>query len=202
MKEKEPHVKYLILAEKRDKAAAVIEGYPENGPTGWKYDKAEPLLPVFPSGATMEFSSNFPGRRELRDFIPNLLQTWIVSPKAKAVIEGLMRVRCEFLPVTVCDHTSNPVGKGYSILNLLGGVPVIDMKRSQVIMGSIDKAQISYIENLVLDTTAIGSEDVFFRASMMRTLYIIREDVKTAFEQAGLTGWKTYPCDGWNGMFL
>lgn len=193
---------YFVLAEKRDKTAAVIEGMPENGPTDWKYDKGEPLLPLFPSGATMRFSSNFPDRRELRDFIPNPLSALIVSPKARYVIEGLVRVQCEFLPVTVCDHTRSPVGKEYAILNLLGGVPAIDMKRSQVIMGSLDKAQISYIDHLVIDTTAIGPEDVFFRASMRRRLFIIREDVKAAFEQAGLTGWKSYPCDGWDGMFL
>jgi hypothetical protein len=195
-------MKYYVLAEKRDKKAAVIEGMPDNGPTDWKYDKGQSLLGVFPSGATLRFSSNFPDRRELRDFIPNPLSALFVSPKAQAIIKALARVNGEFLPVTICDHEQNPVGPGYAILNLLGGVPAIDMKRSQVIMGSLDKTQISYIDHLVLDTAAIGPEDVFFRASMMRTLFIIREDVKAAFEQAGLTGWKTYPCEGWDGMFL
>jgi hypothetical protein len=193
---------YFVLAEKRDKTSAIVEGMPENGPAEWKYDEAEPLLPVFPSAATLRFSTNFPDRRELRDFIPNPLSALIVSPKAQAVIKSLVRVKGEFLPVTICDHEQNPVGPGYAILNLLGGVPAIDMKRSQVKMGSIDKTQIRYIDHLVLDTAAIGPEDVFFRASMRRRLFIIREDVKAAFEQAGLTGWKTYPGEGWNGMFL
>jgi hypothetical protein len=196
------NIAYFILAEKRDKAAAVIEGYPDNGPTDWKYHKAQPLLPVFPSGATLVFSSNFPDRRELRDFIPNPLSALIVSPKAQAVIKSLVRVHAEFLPVTVCDHEKKPAGLGYAILNLLGGVPAIDMEKSRVKISPLDKTQISYIDHLVLDTAAIGPEDVFFRASMRRRLFIIREDVKAAFEQAGLTGWKTYPCDGWNGMFL
>ncbi len=193
---------YFIFAEKRDKSSAIIEGMPENGPAEWKYDEGEQLSRSFPSGATLRFSSNFPDRRELRDFIPNPLSALIVSPKARAVIEGLVRVRCEFLPVTVGDHTRSPVGKDYAILNILGGVAAIDMKRSKVVMGSIDKTQISYIDHLVIDAATIGPNDVFFRASMMRTLYIIREDVKSAFELAGLTGWKTYPCEGWNGMCL
>jgi hypothetical protein len=193
---------YFVLAEKRDKTSAIVEGMPENGPTEWKYNEGKPLARVFPSAATVRFSTNFPDRRELRDFIPNPLSALFVSPKARAVIECLVRVQCEFLPITVNDHTGSPVGKDYAILNLLGGVPAIDMKNSKVVMGSLDKTQISYIDHLVLDTAAIGPEDVFFRASMRRRLFIIREDVKAAFEQAGLTGWKTYPCDGWNGMFL
>jgi hypothetical protein len=37
---------------------------------------------------------------------------------------------------------------------------------------------------------------------MERRLILIREDVLAAFEAAGLTGFRTYNAEGWNGLEL
>jgi hypothetical protein len=41
-----------------------------------------------------------------------------------------------------------------------------------------------------------------FRCTMERRLILIREDVHAAFVQAGLTGFRTYNAEGWNGLEL
>ncbi len=193
---------YFVITSKSDAKGAVIERLPDDGPADWRYHEGEPLAKAFPKGAVLGFSRNHPDRRELRDFLANPLGLFIVSAKARAVVEGLGGVAAEFLRVAIRDHAGALVAEDYAILNLLGTVPAIDLKRSQYTMGSLDKTQINGIDQLIVDRDAIGPKPVFFRASTMRRLAIIREDAKAAFERAALTGWKGYPCDGWNGFYL
>jgi hypothetical protein len=191
---------YWVFTFPPTKGVAVITAWPQGGPKDYLYNEAKPLAPAYPAGATMAFSQNFPDDRKLADFQPNTLAGVIVSAKARGVIEGLKVDNAEFLPVAIKDHKDRVVDDNYAVLNLLGAEDAIDMQRSQYSLGAIRKDQIMDLHKLVLQPDKIRPEAKIFRCSQQRRLILIRDDVRETFEQHGLTGYKLYAAEGWDGM--
>ncbi|MBZ4417576.1 imm11 family protein [Myxococcus sp. RHSTA-1-4] len=182
--------------------AGFIDAYPRNSPADWKFDKGISLASEFPMGGEVSFSDNYPDARDLHDFQPNLMSDLLVSGRARKVIESLEVTNAEWLPVVVKDHKGNAVGKDYAFLNLQGAEDAIDMERSVYRMNAIAKDQISRVKKLALKYDAIHPQAKMFRCTTHRRLILIREDVHAAFVQAGLTGFKVYNAEGWNGLEL
>jgi len=194
-------VKYFVF-KVRGEEAGYIEKHPKGSPTDWKFDEGISLAKDFPMGGEVSFSKNYPDDRNLYDFQPNLMSNLLVSGRARKVIESLEITNAEWLTVVVKDHKGNVVGPDYAFLNLLGAEDAIDMERSTYEMDSIEEDQIGLIEELALKADAIRPQAKMFRCTLERRLILIREDVLAAFEQAGLTGFKVYGAEGWNGMEL
>ncbi|WP_163868656.1 imm11 family protein [Myxococcus eversor] len=182
--------------------AGFIDEYPKGSPTDWKFAEGISLAKEFPMGGEVSFSDNYPDHRNLYDFQPNLMSDLLVSGRARKLIESLELTNAEWLPVVVKDHKGNVVGPDYAFLNLQGAEPAIDMERSVYRMDSLAKDQIGRVKNLVLKHDAISPQAKMFRCTMQRRLTLIREDVHAAFIEAGLTGFKVYNAEGWNGLNL
>ncbi len=189
---------FKVMAEE----AGYIEKLPKGSPTDWKFHEGISLAKDFPVGGEVSFSKNYPDDRNLYDFQPNIMSNLLVSGRARKLIESLGITNAEWLPVAVKDHQGNIVGPDYAFLNLLGAEDAIDMERSQYEMDSLEKDQIGQIDELALNTSAIHPDAKMFRCTMERRLILIREDVHAAFVQAGLTGFKVYEAEGWNGLEL
>ncbi len=153
-------------------------------------------------GGEVSFSNNYPDDRNLYDFQPNMMSNLLVSGRARKLIESLSVSNAEWLPVAIKDHKGNVVGPDYAFLNLLGAEDAIDMERSDYEMDSLEKDQIGVIDRLALNTSAISPDAKMFRCTKERRLILIRDDVHAAFEQAGLTGFKVYEAEGWDGLEL
>lgn len=182
--------------------AGFIESYPRNSPTEWKFDEGISLAKGFPMGGEVSFSDNYPDDRNLYDFQPNLMSDRLVSGRARKLIESMGLTNAEWLPVVVKDHKGNIVGPDYAFLNLLGAEDAIDMERSVFKMDPLEQDQIGRIKKLVLKPASISPQAKMFRCTMERRLILIREDVHAAFVEAGLTGFKVYDAEGWNGLEL
>jgi len=201
LKEDRTLMKYFVL-KVMAADAGFIDEYPRNSPADWKFDQGISLAKDFPMGGEVSFSDNFPDARELFDFQPNLMSDLLVSGRARKLIESLEVTNAEWLPVVVKDHQGTAVGKDYAFLNLQGAEDAIDMERSVYKMDPIEKDQIGRIKKLALKYDSINPQAKMFRCTMERRLILIREDVHAAFEQAGLTGIRTYKAEGWNGLEL
>lgn len=188
---------WILTAQSKD--GGVIDAYPPGAPASYLFHKARPLASQFPADAAVRFSKNFPQARKLEDFQPNTLGALIVSRRVRELLDGLGVKNAEYLPVAVKDHQDQVVAPDYAILNLVGAEPAIDLEASAVEMGSVDKEQLSSIERLVLDHGAISPDAKIFRCTARRRLFMIRDDVKAAFEEAGLTGYRLFAADGWDG---
>ncbi|NTX38165.1 hypothetical protein HUA78_27335 [Myxococcus sp. CA033] len=182
--------------------AGFVDEYPRGSPTDWKFDKGISLAREFPMGGEVSFSRNYPDDRNLYDFQPNLMSDLLVSGRARKVIESMELTNAEWLTVVVKDQQGSVVGPDYAFLNLQGAEDVIDTERSDYRMDAIAKDQIDRINNFVLKYDAISSQAKMFRCKGFLRLILIREDVLAAFEQAGLTGFRTYEAEGWDGMDL
>ena len=191
---------YWVFRPFVSKGGGVIDAHPDGSPTGWKWHKGVPLAAEFPNGATVKFTPNFPDARELRDFQPNILSAILASPKARRVIASLDIRGVETLPVSIQDHTGRTVANDYAFLNLLGSQDAIDMARSSLSLGSLDKSQVLDVDELVIDPNRVDPEAKLFRCTTWMRLFLVRDDVKVAFEQAGLTGCRFFPAEGWDGL--
>ena len=189
---------FKVMAEE----AGFIDEYPRGSPADWKFDEGISLAREFPMGGEVSFSDNYPDDRNLYDFQPNLMSDLLVSGRARKLIESLELPNAEWLPVVVKDHQGKVVGKDYAFLNLQGAEDAIDMERSRYEINHLAKDQIGLIEKLALKPAAINPQAKMFRCTTHRRLILVREDVLTAFEQAGLTGFRTYAAEGWNGVEL
>ncbi|NTX10534.1 hypothetical protein FJV41_42055 [Myxococcus llanfairpwllgwyngyllgogerychwyrndrobwllllantysiliogogogochensis] len=192
-------MKYFVLKVMAEEAG-FIEKYPRGSPTDWKFDRGISLAKEFPSGGEVSFSKNYPDDRNLYDFQPNLMSDLLVSGRARKLIDSLEVTNAEWLPVVVKDHKGNVVGPDYAFLNLQGAEPAIDMDRSVYEINHLAKDQIGLIEKLVLKPDAISPRAKIFRCTTETRLTLIREDVLAAFEEAGLTGFRVYDAEGWDGV--
>ncbi len=188
---------WVLTAQSRE--GGVIDAYPLGSPDDYLFDEAIPLANEFPPDAAVRFSKNFPQARKLEDFQPNTLGALIVSRRVRELLDGLGVKNAEYLPVAVKDHASQVAAPDYAILNLIGAEPAIDMNASVVVMDDLEQDQIYKIKKLVVDRGAISPDVKIFRCTARRLLYMIRDDVKAAFEKAGLTGYRLFAADGWNG---
>jgi hypothetical protein len=189
---------FKVMAEE----AGFIDEYPRGSPADWKFDEGISLAREFPMGGEVSFSDNYPDDRNLYDFQPNLMSDLLVSGRARKLIESLELPNAEWLPVVVKDHQGKVVGKDYAFLNLQGAEDAIDMERSVYRMNAIAKNQISRVKKLALKPAAINPQAKMFRCTTHRRLILVREDMLAAFKQAGLTGFRTYAAEGWNGLEL
>jgi hypothetical protein len=189
---------FKVMAEE----AGFIDEYPRGSPADWKFDEGISLAKEFPIGGEVSFSDNYPDDRNLYDFQPNLMSDLLVSGRARKVIESLGVANAEWLPVVVKDQQGKVVGKDYAFLNLQGAEDAIDMERSKYEINHLAKDQIGLIEKLALKPASISPQAKMFRCTTYRRLILIREDVLAAFEEAGLTGFRTYAAEGWNGLEL
>ncbi|WP_224240877.1 imm11 family protein [Hyalangium gracile] len=180
----------------------LIEMYPPKSPTEWRFDEGESLIREFPKGAAVQFSDNFPDNRKLYDFQTNTLSAFIISERTRKLLESLEITNAEYLPVDIKDHKGQVVGKDYSFLNLLGGEEAIDMEKSVYKMNSMEKEQVGRIKKLAINEKGIRPGMKMFRCSKQRRLVLIREDVLEEFKKAGLSGFKVYKAEGWNGLEL
>lgn len=192
--------RYYVFYPQPDDDAAVITDFPE-GPQSFEFARGEPVASEVAAGATVRFSDRYPGR-QLRDFQQNTLSAVIASAHARAVIQSLEIGPVEFIPVAVLDHRGKVAASDYAIVNLLGCQPAIDMKKSALSMSTLIPTRVARIKRLVLDREAISEDAKMFRCEHALRTFIIREDVKEAFEAARLTGFKAADADGWNGLEL
>jgi hypothetical protein len=188
---------WILTAQSRE--GGVIDAYPRGSPDNYLFHKARPLADKFPRDAVLKFSKNFPQFRKLEDFQPNTLGALIVARRVRELLDGLGVNNAEYLPVAVQDHEGKVAAPDYAILNLIGLEPAVDMKASVAEMDELDEDKVIKFKKLVVDRKAISPDARIFRCTVRPRLFMIRDDVKTAFEKAGLTGYRLFAADGWNG---
>jgi hypothetical protein len=194
---------YWVLFPKIIDDGAVLSAVPKGGPKAYKYDKGINLLQNYPDReqAVMVFDRiNYPDQSKLYDILPALDTVLVVNNKVKDLL-GFMGINhIEYLPIWLWDHKKKPVSDDYYIVNPLGSVDFIDMEKSEYEMDSLDESQIAYIEELVIDYDKIPEDAKLFRATTKMDQLFIHDDVRIAFEKAGIQGYRLFEAEGWDGL--
>ncbi|MBZ4420560.1 imm11 family protein [Myxococcus sp. RHSTA-1-4] len=187
---------FWVLSGRND--GAVLDAYPE-GPEGWRYLEPQPLAREFRAGSVMGFSPSFPERRKVYDFINNVLRLQVVSERVRRVVIELAPNDVEFLPITLVDHNKDVVSREHFIMNLLHRREVIDLEHSDVVMSSILKAEIQFVQGLALKQDIPSEGPHAFRPVYLRSHTFVDAVLRDALVQAGLKGCRFLPAHGWDG---
>ncbi len=181
---------------------AVLTDVPEDGPEDFEYDLGKSLARQFPAQeeAIMVFDIDYPEGIKLYDFVPALDSVLVVSSKVQDLLNRLKLENMEFLPLTLLDHKGKVASKDYSILNVIGSLEFIDMSKSDYDEDPLDEGQIARMKNLVINESKVPESAKIFRAKTMMDQFFIHDDVKIAFEEAGIKGYSLFDADGWDGL--
>lgn len=189
---------YWIL--KGDHSSAVITELPEGGPRLYLLTEGKPLGERLPAGARFCFSDHFPQLRKVYDFVTNTLATLFVSDRVRQILEEMGARNCEFRPITLLNHKGKVASSSHFLLNVLGSEAAIDMEQSVYKMDAMEKDQIFDVRKLVLKREGISPEALIFRARTKMDEYFISQRLHEAFQREGITGYRVFPADGWDGM--
>ncbi|WP_224363357.1 Imm43 family immunity protein [Hyalangium versicolor] len=181
---------------------AVLAGFPRSKIKDYRYNEGQSLAKEFPKNATVQFADKFKDRRKLYDFIANFESGLFVSSKVRTLLEELESKDLEFLPITVKDHKGAVAADDYFILNPIGSQDIIDMKKSKLVMDTLIDGEIGRIKKLVLQPRSVDKEAHLFRATNKPRLIIIDDTVRKAFEKNGVTGYRLFKAEGWDGLEL
>lgn len=189
---------YWVL--KTNYTSAVIEKLPEGAPPEHLLDEGTRLGDRFPPNASVRFSDEFATRRTVCDFMSNTFGSLIASARVRRILEAQGADNCEFIPLTLLDHKGKVASREHFLLNVLGHAEAVDLERSVVDMDSILKDRIAYFDKLVLRREGIPPDARIFRLSRKRNEFLISQAVHDAFTQEGVTGFKAFLADGWDGQ--
>lgn len=193
---------YWILFECGEDDSAIIETIPEDQIEDWELNLSISLRERVKYPINIRFSMDFPRNIKLYDFLDNTQSVLIVSEKVMAVFEGLNINKLEYLPANVYDHKDNLVSTKYYIINILDRQPIVDMDRSKYKMSHIAPDKILSLRELRLTTNGVDANAKLFRMTNEDSYHLITTEVLNALKNAGVSGLRFIPADGWNGREL
>jgi len=138
----------------------------------WRVHMGEPLAPVYPPSACIFLTGEESGIK-LSSFVGNAKSMFLVSSGLRDLIAEYVTKNIEYLPVTICDHRKRPLGRDYFIVNPLGAIDCLDLKKSRVMYSKKDPAKIVQVRDYVLDRKKVKDAPQLFRLEHSRATYVI-----------------------------
>lgn len=176
----------LLEDDEDDSLAWIDRKPPELEKKSWKLAEGVSSKDWFPDDVIFNLSED-DGIR-LADFIPNTIHLMIISERLKKFFESNTDENFEFFPIIILNQKKRKIKDNYFVANLLDSVNCTNNTDSDFEMSSLDPTQVSYFERLVLDEKKIPSKVKIFRLGEMKDLYIIRNELSSAMNAAGMTG--------------
>lgn len=178
--------------------SAVIDKFPESNIKKRDLNSGKLLKDNLDTKLKLSFSENYPENIKLYDFVENSLNFLIISNRAKAILDAQEVKYVEYIPVLFEDHKSNALEDEYYIINFLERQPIIDMDKSEYDLSFLSNLILN-LKQLHLNISDVDNEAKLFRATTKQSTNFIREDLLQALKDAGVTGIKTVPAEGWDG---
>ncbi|MFY2561075.1 imm11 family protein [Corallococcus terminator] len=142
---------------------------------------------AYPSGIRFQMTADVRGM-QVTDVLQNALNYLMVTARLKALLEEHSGVDIEFLPFTLLNHKGRVASKECYIANVVGTVPCVDEARTEGRRSATKPGTYARITKLELDTQRIDPARKLFRIASQPTTLIIRDDLRSVLEQAGVTG--------------
>jgi hypothetical protein len=139
------------------------------------------------------FQSEDLGGLKFYDIVVSTFSFYIVSQKARDLLEANAEAPFEFIPARIMDRKSRPVTNPYFIANLIGRqVDCVDIGRSVMAEKVFRKGTYNDVKCLYLRHSEIGPNFKIFRLKQVPAVFAVREDLKEILEKNGITGYLFY----------
>jgi hypothetical protein len=146
-----------------------------------------PRAAGFPVGVTHTVSKDYPHDMLQQDVFRSPHRVFLTSTELKVFLGRQALKNVEFLPVTLLDHRSKPVGN-YFILHPIDPVDCLDVAASQAKPNPVDKDYFYEIKQIVLKPEKVNPQLEIFRIKGLFDQIIIRRDLAAAMDAQGFTG--------------
>lgn len=110
----------------------------------------------------------------------------VFSKRLCDVFDRLLIDNIQYFSLYIVDPETGDTYTDHKIANVIGVVDCVDKKRSDI--EYFEDGDIEFINKLILDESKIPPELKIFRLSKRTTLLFVHESVKSAIEEAGITG--------------
>ncbi len=110
----------------------------------------------------------------------------IFSNKTVELLKVLNIENIELIDFEIYDPQQDKIYDDYKIANIIGVVDCVDFDRSD--LKFYEDGDIKRIWKLVLNESKIPEEMKIFRLEKFKLLIVVHDDIKKAFEAAGITG--------------
>lgn len=179
---------YLIVAGSADSRTAYIEDIDGNVPDSELMDQGVSLKKLISKANTFSLSED--GGDMLCDFVDNISGVFIVSAKAKEVLEseGVEGKEIEYLPFTLKDKRGRPTKGAYFIANILRKVACMDRDKSEFTQSPVSKTEVLGVSNLTVVLSKIPKDVKLFRLGEYPRVILIRADLVKRIKAEKLTG--------------
>ena len=135
------------------------------------------LMKQWPENIVCKMSARYPKDIQLSDNLYGGTYAFI-SRRLKEKVAALGGAsQIEYLPVTILNHKGRVASKEYFILNPVGSVECIDIKKSGVEWNAIDKEDISDVEKLVLRRGSVPANVNVFRPKHLAATILVRRSL-------------------------
>lgn len=135
---------------------------------------------------------------KLKDIFPNEFQGIILNKRCIELLKSIGVNNLEEFPLTIINHGTDEEINEYCMYNIIGSVPCLDKAASIFVESTITPGQYEDFEKLTIDGNKVNEYQKnigeqgplkIFRMEESVFLVIAHEDVKTAIEEAGISGW-------------
>lgn len=181
---------YFILSSDYGEQNCRIDELPRPlNKKGWRATVGERMGEHYPAGVRLEMSNEHRGL-VIPDYIPNTLLMPVVTGKLKALLEKESGAEIEFLPFALYNHKGRVAAPECFIANVIGKKDWADMTKTRGEKSIISPGTFEALFLLQLDPAKVDPQAKLFRLDIMPRFLIVRDDLRAAFEQHGITGMK------------
>lgn len=196
-------MKYFVLKESYDEGNVYVSDIPEGLLRKYQLLKGISRVAGWPSDLAARFSDNRPEGMKLTDWVSSAFGWLLISGRFKQLIEEAGAPDTEYLPIKLKNHKGRLASADYWIVNFLRLGDAVDRERSAFEVDAAEDDRIFRFDRLVLLDEFEARGPVIFRLKEQPVLIMVREDLVTRIQVAGLTGlrftatadYKTYDPD-------
>ncbi len=150
-----------------------------------------------PGQLTMSMYSEEPRNAVLPDYVENMKQLVIVSPRLKEFLEAQKVSHIEYYPLEIIDHKGKVASDEYFVAHLIDSVECIDTDASGAVWVNEGLAtqRVDNLESLEVDSSRIPAQRKLFFPKYYSAYPIVRRDLVEAMEGEGFTNIDIVPLD-------
>jgi len=154
----------------------------------FELNEGVPRAANFPEEACYSMHPDAVHNTVFTDTLLNRSMLIIISPKLRDFLRSQRLTRVEYLPISIRNHKGKVATRDYCILHPIDPVDCLDLKKSKVEWGMIDKTCIDEVTKLVIDETKIEPSRAVFRMKSFFDVVMVRRDLAEKISKSGFTG--------------
>jgi hypothetical protein len=180
-------MKYLWWATIAVGNGCIVDS-PENVEFSPRLTRGVTYAANFPKDALVRMSSDAKKRTVLLDDIANTDRIKICSPRLVEFLKERKIKNVEYLPIKILNHKKKITATDYCIVHPIQLQDALDIKASKPTWSAIEKTEIFFVNNLIINQSKVDSMIKIFRLKNFHDPVLIEKKLAEEILAAGFKG--------------